>query len=323
MQAATSFRLSPTPIKLASTPPILDLTMPTNKAAWIAAPNARPLEVREAPYPSPGPRDIIIQTAAVAINPLDYKIQDSNPPVAGKPIRYPTILGADLAGTVIEVGSEVKHRTIGQRVIANADGISRGQSAGSAFQMSAHGSAVLIWGGSSSVGCCAIQLANAAGYEVYTTASRRNEALCKSIGAARVFDHSSPSVEKDIVEALGGKEVVGALDCIADGEKTIAACARILAEVGGVKKVVAVLAPPGLDLRGMLTKFLVSIPALKGSRTHAEVHAWMSRALADGSLQCKPDPYVIGEGLESVQAGIDMVRNGVSATKVVVRLSSA
>ncbi|KAH9822863.1 quinone reductase [Teratosphaeria destructans] len=333
-------------------------------------------EVGEAPYPTPGPKDIIVKTAAVAINPLDYKIQDSNPPVAGKPIQYPTILGADLAGTIVGIGSEVKNRVIGQCVVANADGISRGQSAGSAFQMfvvvaeaastllpdglafeagavlplgcdtamaglfvrgqlglstarlGGHdaetpepGSAVLIWGGSSSVGCCAIQLANAAGYEVYTTASRRNEALCMSVGAVRVFDHSSPSGEKGLVEALRGKKVVGALDCIADGEKTIEACARILALVGGVKKVVAVLAPPCVEPVEGVTAQRLSIPALKSSRAYEVVHAWMARALADGSLQCKPDPYVVGEGLESVQAGVDMVRDGVSATKVVVRLS--
>ncbi|CAH0028781.1 unnamed protein product [Clonostachys rhizophaga] len=45
------------------------------------------------------------------------------------------------------------------------------------------GKAVIIWGGSSSVGCCAIQLAVAAGYEVYIPASTHNHALMQKIGA--------------------------------------------------------------------------------------------------------------------------------------------
>ncbi len=43
-------------------------------------------------------------------------------------------------------------------------------------------------------------------------------------------------------------------------------------------------------------------------------------ALVDGSLKCKPDPLVIGQGLDKLQAACDKVREGVSARKVVVEL---
>jgi hypothetical protein len=43
-------------------------------------------------------------------------------------------------------------------------------------------------------------------------------------------------------------------------------------------------------------------------------------ALADGSLQCSPEPLVIGKGLEKVQKGCDLNRAGVSAKKVIVEL---
>lgn len=277
--------------------------MPSNAAAWITGLKVSPLEVREAPYPSPGPKDLIVQTAAVAINPLEYKIQDYNPPIGGRAIQYPTIFGSDMAGTIVSVGSEVTMYKVGQRVMGHTHGISTGKPANSAFQhvvllpessatpmpasMSfeeaavlplgcdtamaglfvpnqlglstaslgdteseppAPGSALLVWGGSSSVGCCAIQMAVAAGYEVYTTASGRNHALCTSLGATKVFDHSDPNVEDAIVGALKGKAVVGALDCIADKEMTIPACARILAQTSGQKKVLTVLAPPETGL---------------------------------------------------------------------------
>jgi len=277
--------------------------MPANSAAWITTPKSSPLEVREAPYPSPGANDVVVRIAAVAINPLEYKIQDNNPPIGGKAIEYPTILGADLAGTVVSVGSAVTTRKVGERIIANANGAQTGRPAMSAFQRfaqipesattpvpddmsleaavvlplacdtamaglfvqdqlglstaklegtesasSAQGSVLLVWGGSSSVGCCAIQMAHAAGYEVYTTASKRNHALCSSLGASKVFDHAESKVEEMIVTALEKKTVVGALDCIADGETTVPACARILARSNGLKKVVTVMAPPKTGL---------------------------------------------------------------------------
>jgi NADPH:quinone reductase-like Zn-dependent oxidoreductase len=106
------------------------------------------------------------------------------------------------------------------------------------------GSVLLVWGGSSSVGCCAIQMARAAGYEVYTVAGRWNHELCLSIGATKVFDRANEDVERLIVEALMDKVVVGALDCVAHPEFTINACARILAQTVGRKKVMTVLTPP-------------------------------------------------------------------------------
>lgn len=281
---------------------ITTIKMPSNSAAWITAPSAS-LIVKEAPYPSPGPKELVVQAAAVAINPLEHKIQDSNPPIGGKTIQYPTILGSDLTGTIISVGSDVTTRRVGERICAHTHGVSVGDPAKSAFQLSVvvpdrvatplpdgisfeaasvlplgcdtamaglfvenqlglstaklgdtestpprSGSAILIWGGSSSVGCCAIQMAAAAGYEVYSTASLRNHTLCQSLGATKVFDQADPNVESSICTALERKDVMGALDCIANNDKTAPACARILAKTSGRKKLLSVLAPPQTGL---------------------------------------------------------------------------
>jgi NADPH:quinone reductase-like Zn-dependent oxidoreductase len=59
------------------------------------------------------------------------------------------------------------------------------------------GKAVLIWGGATSVGCNAIQLAVAAGYEVITTSSPPNFELMKRLGASQVFDYNSKTVVLD------------------------------------------------------------------------------------------------------------------------------
>lgn len=47
---------------------------------------------------------------------------------------------------------------------------------------------------------------------------------------------------------------------------------------------------------------------------------FIPRALEEGKLQTKPEPFIVGEGLEKVQDGIDVQRRGVSAKKVVVKL---
>jgi NADPH:quinone reductase-like Zn-dependent oxidoreductase len=64
------------------------------------------------------------------------------------------------------------------------------------------GKTLLIWGGSSSVGCCAIQLAVASGLTVVTTCSPHNFELCKKLGAAEVFDHKSETIVEDLMAAL-------------------------------------------------------------------------------------------------------------------------
>jgi hypothetical protein len=47
---------------------------------------------------------------------------------------------------------------------------------------------------------------------------------------------------------------------------------------------------------------------------------WVTPALEKGILKCKPNPRVIGQGLEKVQEGVDIQRKKVSATKLVVTL---
>jgi len=46
----------------------------------------------------------------------------------------------------------------------------------------------------------------------------------------------------------------------------------------------------------------------------------LPRALAEGRYVAAPDPFVVGKGLDSIQAGFDVQMKGVSARKVVVSL---
>ena len=87
--------------------------MSSNAAAWLTAAKARPLEVGPAPYVHPGANEVVVKNAAVAINPVDWGLQA----FAIFPVDYPTILGHDVAGEVVEIGSACSRLKKGDRVL--------------------------------------------------------------------------------------------------------------------------------------------------------------------------------------------------------------
>lgn len=84
-----------------------------NRAAWLKVPKAR-LEVDDAAAAKAGPGEVVIKNAFVAINPVDWKVQA----IGFATVQYPTILGQDIAGEVVEVGEGVTRVRVGDRVIA-------------------------------------------------------------------------------------------------------------------------------------------------------------------------------------------------------------
>lgn len=73
---------------------------------------------------------------------------------------------------------------------------------------------VLVYGGSSSVGAAAIQLAANAGYRVFAVSSQKNFNLCRELGASEVFDRTSSSIADDIVTAIGTDKFMGCYNAI-------------------------------------------------------------------------------------------------------------
>lgn len=95
--------------------------MPPNRAAWLVADKANPLEVREAKYTRPGANEIVVKNAAVAINPIDWLKQEMGSLVFSW-IKCPFVLGMDVAGEVVEIGNAVTRFKVGDRVIGHAVG---------------------------------------------------------------------------------------------------------------------------------------------------------------------------------------------------------
>jgi len=95
---------------------------------------------------------------------------------------------------------------------------------------------VVVWGGSSSVGASAIQLARAAGYNVVSTASERNFGLVRECGANEVFDHKDDGVVDNVCKWVEGRELTlaGIADAISSDD-TVNRCSAIAQRLEGNK----------------------------------------------------------------------------------------
>ena len=121
------------------------------------------------------------------------------------------------------------------------------------------GKTLLIWGGSTSVGSNAIQLAVAAGYEVITTSSPKNFEYVKKLGANLAFDYNSKTVVRDVIEALKDKHIAGGL---AIGNGSAMACLDIVHGCKGDKFASMASFPISFEshTKGMKINILPQIP---------------------------------------------------------------
>ncbi|KAJ5088519.1 hypothetical protein N7456_012135 [Penicillium angulare] len=177
--------------------------------------------------------------------------------------------------------------------------------------------AVLIWGGASSVGSNAIQLVVAAGYEVFTTASPKNFELVKKLGASQVFDYNNATVVQDLIAALQGKTLAGALDCI--GFAATPMTVEVVLKSEGNKFVSTV--KPGFESPEGITVKSIFGTTLKDNHVGKAVYEdFLPKALRTGTFTPAPSPLIAGHGLESIQAAVDLQAKGTSAQKIVVTL---
>lgn len=177
--------------------------------------------------------------------------------------------------------------------------------------------AVLVYGGSTSVGATCIQLAKAAGARVYATASKSNHEYCRALGADEVFDYRDSDWVHKAAAAMKDKAVVGAYDSISTDD-TAKATQKVLVSSGS-KGLVLMVSPPPEGVQG---RFVFGANLTSNEDLAKAIWAdFLGQALKKGSLVPKPDPVVAGHGLGEIQKGMDLQKNGVSARKVVVTIA--
>jgi NADPH:quinone reductase-like Zn-dependent oxidoreductase len=228
--------------------------------------------VRAGEMPDPEVRDddVLVQIHAASVNPLDLKIRGGSLKLI-LPYRLPFVLGNDLAGVVVRVGSRVQRFKRGDEVYARPDqdrigafaefisikedavaskpkeltmeeaasiplvGLTAWQALIERANLKA-GQKVLVHAGSGGVGTFAIQLAKHVGALVATTTSTANLDWVKRLGADIVIDYR----KDDFETLLHDYDVV--LDTL--GGETLEKSLRVL-KPGG--KLVSLSGPPDPD----------------------------------------------------------------------------
>jgi alcohol dehydrogenase len=238
-----------------------------------------------------GEYDVLVEIYAAGVNPVDAKIKDGEFKLI-LPYRLPLVMGNDLAGVVVRVGSGVRRFTPGDEVYGRPDKDRIGTfaefiavdendlalkpqsltmaeaaalpmvalTAWQALVERAHvkpGQKVLIHAGSGGVGTVAIQLAKHLGATVATTTSTANIDLVKELGADVVVDYK----REDFETALHDYDVV--LDPL--GGKTLEKSLRVLRPGG---KVIGISGPPDPDFAREMkaSRFLTAAMALLSYR---------------------------------------------------------
>lgn len=182
---------------------------------------------------------------------------------------------------------------------------------------------VLVWGGSTGVGSNAIQLARNAGYRVVATASPRNSDYLRSLGAAAAIDRNSPAAVDELVAAVGDGPLAGSL---AIGNGSLPKVMRVAARAPGTKRVssaapalvtrvLALGKPRGVRVSGIWGG------ALKDNEVGPAIFVdFVPAALASGAYRAEPQAEIVGHGLDAIPAGLQRLRQGVSAKKLVITI---
>jgi NADPH:quinone reductase-like Zn-dependent oxidoreductase len=78
------------------------------------------LKFEDYPDPVAGKGEVLVKVAAASVNPIDYK-RRTGLTKDFYPMKFPSLIGVDLAGTAIKIGPGVEGFSVGDRVFAMAD----------------------------------------------------------------------------------------------------------------------------------------------------------------------------------------------------------
>ena len=198
----------------------------------------------ERPVPTPGPGDVLIRVAAAGVNRPDVLQRRGMYPM---PPGAPSILGLEVAGTIVAVGEGVEPDQIGQPVCALLGGggyaefvaapIGQCLPVPEALTMveaaaipetlftvwtnlferayAVEGDTVLVHGGTSGIGTMAIALGGLFGLTVIVTAGTDEKcAAALKLGAAHAINYRTEDFVARVREITGGQGCQAVLDMV-------------------------------------------------------------------------------------------------------------
>jgi len=193
------------------------------------------IEYGKLPRPVPAPGQVLIKVGAAAVNPIDVEIRSGR---LSMPLRFPYVIGSDVAGTVVTRGIGVRRFAEGDRVWGSNQGLFGRQGTFAEYvavdekwlyptpmrQSDAEAAAgamvgitgclglfhaarlrsseiVFVHDGSRGIGASILQQAKAAGARVITTAGdQAGHACCREWQADLVLDSRNPKLHDQIRE---------------------------------------------------------------------------------------------------------------------------
>ena len=281
------------------------------------------LQLTDAPIPEVRPTDLLVRVYAAGVNRADLTHRTGG---YGRPnFGDSPIIGLEIAGEVIEVGSAVAGYAVGDRVMGVVGGGAYAELARIDYRMAmpipaqldyvhaaaipevfvtAHeamlhlgrlksGDSVLIHAAAGGVGSAAVQLAYATGATVYATTDGSKLSRVEHLGADFAIDYKTRDFAEVIASQTNGRGVDVVIDFI--GEPYFARNLASLAN-GGRLVQVGVLGGAGqvqFKLADILYRHLQIMGTVMKSRTQAEKHDmirrfrehWLERFEGAGGLE--------------------------------------
>jgi len=267
------------------------------KAIVIDSPGgAEKLKIGEVLKPEPKENEILVKVEATALNRADILQREGKYP---PPKGASNIIGLEMAGTIVDVGSNANDWKTGDKVFGLIPGGGYGEYAVinkdmamkipnslksyeataipevflTAYQATlwygklTKGKSILIHAGASGVGTAAIQIAREIGAHIYVTASDAKQQSCINLGAEKAINYKTQDFEKEILNLTDNKGVDVIIDFIMgpyfqQNINSLSTDGRlvILATLGGGKV-------ENLDMRKILIKRLTIIGSTLRSRS--------------------------------------------------------
>ncbi|MCJ1422249.1 hypothetical protein MMC29_000129 [Sticta canariensis] len=312
------------------------------------------LQVLHRPTPTPAPNELLIEVESVALNPVDWIQRDfgvfinSYPAVIGSDVAGVVVsTGSSVSSDAPKPGTRIAafatafssqgapdYGAFQKRVLVPTENVvplPPGMSFNEASLLpaavrtawagwyaiaytAADKKGMLVWGGASSVGSAAVQIAKLMGFSVYVTASEKHHEYLKSLGATRVFDYKGGHVVENIVKAA--KEDGVTIQTGFDAVGQLKSCLDVLKEFKGEEtSKLAEATPLSEDSPkedGVEVKFIAPPEDEKEKIEHFHFvfRVWLKEKLEKGEFVPSPRIQVVQGGLESAQKGLDELKKG-------------